>query len=34
MSELLKMIEKGAILDGKTMTSVLLYARLQGRRKT
>ncbi|MDR3752366.1 MAG: NUDIX hydrolase [Terracidiphilus sp.] len=33
MSELLKMIEKGAILDGKTMTSVLLYARLQGRRK-
>jgi len=34
LSELLKMIEKGAILDGKTMTSVLLYARLQGRRKT
>ena len=34
MSELLKMIEKGAILDGKTMTSVLLYARLQTRRKT
>jgi ADP-ribose pyrophosphatase len=33
MSELLKMIEKGAILDGKTMTSVLLYARLQGRRR-
>jgi ADP-ribose pyrophosphatase len=33
MSELLKMIEKGAILDGKTMTSVLLYARLQNRRK-
>jgi ADP-ribose pyrophosphatase len=33
MSELLKMIEKGAILDGKTLTSVLLYARLQGRRK-
>jgi ADP-ribose pyrophosphatase len=32
MSELLKMIEKGAILDGKTMTSVLLYARLQSRR--
>ena len=29
MSEVLKMIEKGAILDGKTMTSVLLYARLQ-----
>jgi ADP-ribose pyrophosphatase len=33
MSELLKMIEKGAILDGKTLTSVLLYARLQGRRQ-
>ena len=33
MSELLKMIEKGAILDGKTMTSALLYARLQNRRK-
>jgi len=33
LSELLKMIEKGAILDGKTMTSVLLYARLQGRKK-
>ena len=33
MSELLKMIEKGAILDGKTLTSVLLYARLQNRRK-
>ena len=28
LSELLKMIEKGAILDGKTLTSVLLYARL------
>jgi hypothetical protein len=25
------MIEKGAILDGKTLTSVLLYARLQAR---
>lgn len=33
LSELLKMIEKGAILDGKTLSSVLLYARLQGRRK-
>ncbi len=32
LSEVLKMIEKGAILDGKTMTSVLLYARLQARR--
>ena len=28
LSEALKMIEKGAILDGKTLTSVLLYARL------
>jgi ADP-ribose pyrophosphatase len=33
LSELLKMIEKGAILDGKTLTSVLLYTRLQNRRK-
>src|SRR5580692_10812818 len=33
LSELLKMIEEGAILDGKTLTSVLLYARLQSRRK-
>lgn len=31
LAEVLKMIEKGAILDGKTMTSVLLYARLKGR---
>jgi ADP-ribose pyrophosphatase len=30
LSELLKMIEKGDILDGKTLTSVLLYARLNG----
>ena len=28
MSDVLKMIEKGAIKDGKTLTSVLLYARL------
>jgi ADP-ribose pyrophosphatase len=28
MSEVLKMIEKGAIMDGKTLTSVLLYDRL------
>ena len=28
LSELLRMIEKGAILDGKTLTSVLLYSRL------
>ncbi|MGH9564287.1 MAG: NUDIX hydrolase, partial [Terracidiphilus sp.] len=31
LSEVLKMIEKGRILDGKTLTSVLLYARLQNR---
>lgn len=30
LSELLKMIEKGAIIDGKTLTSVLLFARLHG----
>jgi ADP-ribose pyrophosphatase len=30
LSEILKMIEKGAILDGKTLTSVLLYARMKG----
>ncbi len=35
MSEVLKMIEKGAILDGKTMISVMLYDRLQrGKRKS
>ena len=34
LSEVLKMIEQGAILDGKTLTSVLLYARLiAGKRK-
>ena len=34
LSELLEMIEKGAIVDGKTLTSVLLYARLYaGKRK-
>jgi ADP-ribose pyrophosphatase len=33
LSDALKMIEKGAILDGKTLTSVLLYARIKGRRK-
>ena len=34
LSEVLKMIEKGAILDGKTLTSVLLFARIQsGKRK-
>jgi ADP-ribose pyrophosphatase len=30
MSELLKSIEKGGIMDGKTLSSVLLYARLLG----
>ena len=33
LSDILKMIEKGAILDGKTLTSVLLYARMKGRKK-
>lgn len=33
LSELLKMIEKGEIIDGKTLTSVLLYARLTGRKR-
>jgi ADP-ribose pyrophosphatase len=33
LSEVLKMIEKGAILDGKTLTSVLLYARLNPRKR-
>lgn len=33
LSELLKMIDKGAILDGKTLTSVLLYARRTGRKR-
>ena len=34
LSDLLKMIEKGVILDGKTLSGVLLYARLKaGKRK-
>lgn len=34
LSDVVKMIEKGAILDGKTLTSVLLYARqLEKKRK-
>jgi ADP-ribose pyrophosphatase len=34
LSEILKMMEKGAILDGKTLTSVLLFTRQKsGRRK-
>jgi ADP-ribose pyrophosphatase len=34
LSEVLKMIAKGAILDGKTLTSVLLYARKTAGRHT
>ncbi|HVU48656.1 MAG TPA: NUDIX hydrolase [Terracidiphilus sp.] len=30
LSDVIRMIEKGAILDGKTLTSVLLYARMKG----
>jgi len=33
MSELLKSIEKGEIMDGKTLSSVLLYARMVGRKR-
>jgi ADP-ribose pyrophosphatase len=33
LSELLKMIEKGAIHDGKTLTSVLLYSHLKGAKR-
>ena len=33
LSELLRLIEAGKILDGKTMTSALLYARLAGGRR-
>jgi ADP-ribose pyrophosphatase len=34
LSEVIKMIEKGGILDGKTLSSVLLYAHLiAGKRK-
>jgi ADP-ribose pyrophosphatase len=32
LSDVLKMIEKGAIHDGKTLTSVLLYSHKMGRR--
>lgn len=32
LSDLLKMIDKGAIQDGKTLTSILLYLRLNGGR--
>ena len=33
LSDVLKMIEKGAILDGKTLTSVLLYARMKDHKR-
>lgn len=33
LSDILKMIEKGAIHDGKTLNSVLLYAWLHGRKR-
>jgi ADP-ribose pyrophosphatase len=33
LADVLKMIEKGAILDGKTLTSVLLYAWLKRKRR-
>jgi ADP-ribose pyrophosphatase len=33
MSELLKAIEKGDIMDGKTLSAVLLYARFLGRKR-
>ena len=33
LSELLKTIEKGGIIDGKTLSSVLLYARTLGKRR-
>jgi ADP-ribose pyrophosphatase len=33
LSDILKMIEKGAILDGKTLTSVLLFARRRADRR-
>lgn len=33
LSEILEMIERGAIHDGKTLNAVLLYARLLGRKR-
>ena len=33
LSDALKMIDKGAIKDGKTLTSVLLYARQSGKKR-
>ncbi len=34
LSELLKSIEKGGIMDGKTLSSVLLYARRLGTKRS
>ncbi len=33
LSEAVKMIEKGAVLDGKTLTSILLYTRLLAKKR-
>ena len=33
LSDILKMIEKGGIHDGKTLNAVLLYAWMQGRKR-
>lgn len=33
LSDILKMIEKGAIHDGKTLSAVLMYAWMQGRKR-
>ncbi len=33
LSDVLKMIDKGAILDGKTLTTVLLYTRMLAKKK-
>jgi ADP-ribose pyrophosphatase len=33
LSDVIKMIEKGAILDGKTLTSILLYSRLLAKKR-
>ena len=33
LNDVLKMIDKGAILDGKTLTSVLLYVRMLDKQK-
>ena len=33
LSEVIEMIEKGAILDGKTLSSVLLYDRIKAKKR-